>query len=140
MCLALYVRQRGCLLQRKIAHWVQRDTSLFAFFCSKLFSAETFSVCVCACKHTAFCAKRPFQTVSLGQQLSNLTDCLPDMFCLFFPSKLKFKEKEREVHFPSRLNLSMLVIRNNSVLIFLSLSLYFIREICLSLPVKVSSP
>lgn len=62
---------------------------------------DFFSVCVYACKHTAFCAKRPFQIGALGQQLSNLTDCLPDMFCLFFPSKLKFKEKEREVHFPS---------------------------------------
>lgn len=78
--------------------WMDWDGSLSPF-CCKLFRAETVLVCECVCTyafHTAELFSRQM-TVAAEEQLSNLSSCLPEVFSLFFPNKLKLKE----VTFPS---------------------------------------
>lgn len=61
--------------------------------------------CVSVCARVHFTQQGSFPgrglgtTVAAEEQLSNLSPCLPEVFSLFFPNKLKLKEKE--VTFPS---------------------------------------
>lgn len=120
-------------------------TPLFFLPCAASCPVQRLFRCVRVCAQMHFTQQGSFPGRGLGttaaaqEQLSNLSSCLPEVFSLLFPNKLKLKTK-RSYFSILQLNLTMPVIRNNSVSIFLSLSPYFIPEICLSLPVKVSSP
>lgn len=93
----------GCWQQRNALHWMDWNPSVFPSFCCKLFSAETVLVSVCAHMHFtqqgSFPGRGLGTTVAAEEQLSNLSSCLPKLFSLLFPNKLKLKEKE--VTFPS---------------------------------------
>lgn len=113
----------------------------FSFFLLQVFQCRDFFG-VWVCVHTCISHRALFQAGTLEwllQQRSTLAISHPacQRYSAYFFQQTKIQRKRSYFSIPL-LNLTIPFIRNNSVSIFISLSPYFIPEICLSLSLSKS--
>lgn len=132
-----------CWQQRRAVHWTDWDASLFPSLCCKLSSAETVSVRARVCAQMHFTQQGSLlgrglgTTVAAEEQLSNLSSCLPEVVSLFFPNKLKLKEKKVTFPSPNWILLCLSLEITLSQFSFHYLHISYQKYVSLSLPKSV---